>query len=380
MASGKRRWLRVRALRIEQDPDNPLYMFSLSGSDLLDVAEISRVSRDESGKLIGYQRPEVKKHVKEIVDYLEGKHVVFPNPIVLSLCSTVNFKKSRGPKIGVDSVVAGTLEIPVSSDPDKKPAWIVDGQQRALAISKCKRSSLPFPITAFVSDDVDLQRDQFVRVNNTRPLPRGLISELLPEISTSLPPKLAVRKIPAALCDLLNRNPDSPFCGIIRRPSTPAKEKKLCVVTDTSVINMIENSLSSPTGSLFPYRNLATGETDFDSIIKLLNVYWTGVKQTFPKAWGLPTKKSRLMHGVGIVSMGRVMDRVMAAVPHDAPNAVKKVAKELSGLRPICAWTSGVWDELGGIPWDMPQNTPKDKRLLSNLLLRTYVESRGSRR
>lgn len=31
------------------------------------IAEISRVSRDDAGKLIGYQRPEVKKHIQDIV-------------------------------------------------------------------------------------------------------------------------------------------------------------------------------------------------------------------------------------------------------------------------------------------------------------------------
>ena len=38
------------------------------------------------------------------------------------------------------------------------------------------------PVNAFIADDVPSQRDQFLRVNNTRPLPRGLITELLPEV------------------------------------------------------------------------------------------------------------------------------------------------------------------------------------------------------
>ena len=42
-------------------------------------------------------------------------------------------------------------------------------------------------MNAFVADEVDLQRDQFLRVNNAKPLPRGLITELLPEVSTILP-------------------------------------------------------------------------------------------------------------------------------------------------------------------------------------------------
>ena len=68
------------------------------------------------------------------------------------------------------------------------------------------------PVNAFITDSVEMQRDQFLRINNTKPLPRGLVTELLPEISTPLPPRLSLRQTPAALCDLLNRDPDSPFC------------------------------------------------------------------------------------------------------------------------------------------------------------------------
>ena len=35
----------------------PLYLFSLTAQEILQVADISRVSRDEAGELIGYQRP-----------------------------------------------------------------------------------------------------------------------------------------------------------------------------------------------------------------------------------------------------------------------------------------------------------------------------------
>ena len=61
----------------------------------------------------------------------------------------------------------------------------------------------------------------------------------------------------------------------------------------------------SASGCLFPYRNLATGETDFEGIRRLLLCYWTGVKETFPKAWGKPPKASRLN---GIRTAGEVSE------------------------------------------------------------------------
>ncbi len=49
------------------------------------------------------------------------------------------------------------------------------------------------PVSAFIANDIDTQRDQFLRVNSTKPLPRGLISEALPDASTILPANLAAR-------------------------------------------------------------------------------------------------------------------------------------------------------------------------------------------
>src|SRR5262249_5339861 len=150
------------------------------------------------GKLIGYQRPEVKKHVQNIVEYLNSDDVLFPNSLILAFSSRVKFTRSRGPQVDDGFVAAGILEIPLPKSNSPKPAWIVDGQQRALAISKSNNLDLPVPVNAFVADTVELQRDQFLRINNTKPLPRGLITELLPEVSGPLPATLSARKLPAA--------------------------------------------------------------------------------------------------------------------------------------------------------------------------------------
>lgn len=371
--------IRRRALRLNQQPGHPLYQFSLRGDELLQIADISRVSRGSTGKLIGYQRPEVKRHVNEIAEYLDGDDALFPNSIILALSSKVKFTRSRGPQVDDGLVQAGTLEIPIPKEGTAKPAWIVDGQQRALAISKSKKSDLPFPINAFVADEVSIQRDQFLRVNNSRPLPRGLITELLPEVFTTLPARLATRKIPSALCDLLNSDDESPFKGMIKRPSSSPKNKKIAVITDTSIINSLDESLASASGCLFPYRNIATGETDFDGIRALLFAYWTGVRTIFHEAWGKPPRESRLMHGAGIRSMGRLMDKVMVGINPADPRASKKVERELSMIAPICRWTSGNWEGLGDISWDSIENTPRHIRVLSNHLIREYVQAQNAK-
>ena len=368
-----------RALRVTQASDTLVYLFSLTAGEILQVADISRVSRDDAGDLIGYQRPEVRQHIQEITDYLDGDEVLFPNPIIMALPSTVRFACSRGPGNSDLTAVAGTLEIPLPNGTGCKPGWIVDGQQRALALARARRQDFPVPVNAFIADSVDLQRDQFLRINNSKPLPRGLVTELLPKISTPLPPRLSLRQTPSALCDLLNRDDDSPFRGLIRRPSASTDRRRQAVITDTSIIHTLQESLTSPSGCLFPYRNLSSGETDFTGIWSALILYWAAVRDTFPEAWGRPATQSRLMHGAGIRAMGRLMDRVMAALDPGRGEAAARVRSDLALLAPHCRWTSGRWEELD-MRWNEIQNVPRHTHELSSFLIRTYLQAKASQR
>ena len=369
-------FLERKALKVQQKGARHIFLLSLKGTELLELAGVSRVTRDDDGKLIGYQRAEVRRHVREIADYMESPEMLLAHPIILSFTSAVKFVSSRGRKTSDGIAVAGMLRIPFPVGGEEKPAWIVDGQQRALAISLCSDKNFAVPVCAFVADDVELQRDQFLRINNSRPLPRGLVTELLPEVNSPLPPKLAIRKVPSALCDLLNREEQSPFKGLIKRPSSSGDESKRAVVTDTVIVKMIEDSLTHPSGCLFPHRNVATGEYDEAAIWAVLQIYWSAVRDAFPEAWGKPPTESRLMHGVGIRSMGKVMDRIMSSVDVRRKDAEKLVRNELHSIASLCRWTDGEWEQLGGIGWNELQNLHKHLSMLSNFLIRAYLDRR----
>lgn len=366
-----------RALRFRQSPHCLLYVFSLTAAQILQIADISRVSRDQSGDLIGYQRPEVRNHIQDITDYLDGEEVIFPNPIIIALPSSVKFTNGRGPGVDGDGADQGRIHIPVPAEGAPKAGWIVDGQQRALALARAKHQDLAVPVNAFITDSIDIQRDQFLRINNTRPLPRGLVTELLPSISSPLPPRLAMRKTPSALCDLLNADDQSPFYGLIKRSSTSAEQRKQTTITDTSIVNMLNDSLIHPSGCLFPFRNMTTGETDFAGIWQLLLTYWNAVKDTFPDAWGKPPAQSRLMHGAGLRAMGRLMDRVMATVDVRQKSATDQVLKDLALVAPFCHWTTGTWGELE-MRWNDIQNVGRHTNLLSSYLIRVYLHEKAA--
>lgn len=361
----------VRALKVKQDAV-PVYSFYINSKDILKVADISRIRKDSADKLLGYQRGEVQNHIDEIVEYLNNEKVLFPNAIILAMSSEVQFKQSRGPRVGDGTSFAGVLEIPIKKD-SQKVAWIVDGQQRTMALQKCKVMNLMIPVTAFISDDFEIHRTQFLLVNKVKPLPKGLINELLPEVNTTLPPSLAKNKIPSAICNILNKDPESPFRGLIIRQTTDRTNNKTAVITDNGLIQVIRTSLNNVHGCLYQYKNVATGEIDVESIRKVLNLYWMEVKNLFPDAWGKHASKSRLMGGVGIKSMGILMDRIMCNINPNEANVQQKVKKALKPIKPYCAWTDGTWKQLNNCSWRQLQNTASDVKNLSNMLIRVYT-------
>lgn len=369
-----------RALRISQHPKIPLYLFALEAREVDLVADVARIYRNEVGQLHGYQRPEKKPHVKQILEYLDGDDVLFPNGLILALSSSVRFRGSRGPNPSDGLATIGMLEIPLPDSRDApRPALIVDGQQRSLALARTRNSNLPITVAGFVSEDLEVQRDQFLRVNTVAPLPRDLVTELLPEVNTQLPTKLSARKLPAILVNALNQDGDSPFRGLVKQASTTPSKKSETFVKDNSLLQAINASLA-PSGVLFPYKDLSSGITDTSTIRNILVIYWKAVRDTFPDAWGISPNKSRLMHGVGIRSMGQLMDRVMERVLDEvdiknSDEAYSRVMAELALVEPHCRWTKGRWPEIN-FAWNELENITKHVTLLSNYLIRVYQKAR----
>jgi DGQHR domain-containing protein len=361
----------VRALHTTQGDGQDVYAFFIRGGDIVRIADISRVERDEHEVLKGFQRPEIQQHVKGIADYLDQGNVLFPNSIILAMSPEVRFTASRGTRPNKDEGVGqtGTLTIPIF-EAGNRVAWIVDGQQRSLALSRSTNQSFPVPVVAFVSDNLEVQREQFVLVNKAKPLPRRLIDELLPETRNILLPRdLRKRKVPSELCNWLNRNNKSPFYNLIKRPSDKKDDGK-AVITDTAVVEMIRQS-SNPLGALAPYKPTDTEPGDVEAMCTILVTFWSAVRDVFPDAWGKDPRQSRLMHSAGILAMGVLMDRIYARL-FGTNEAYAVVRKELEKVAPFCRWTSGVWESIG-LRWNDIESTSQDKKRLQEALVRAYI-------
>jgi DGQHR domain-containing protein len=361
----------LRALHTTQGEGLDVFSFFMKGSDIVKVADLSRIGRDDEDTLKGFQRPEIRSHVKGIADYISKGNVLFPNAIILAMSPKVRFVASRGTKVAGDEGFSqsGTLTIPIYKE-GQRVAWIVDGQQRSLALAQVRKIEMIVPVVGFVSDDLNMQREQFILVNKARPLPNRLINELLPEtIGLTLPRDLAARKVPSEICDFLNRDQSSPFFRLIKRPSDKGVTE--AVITDTAIVTMVRNSIDSPLGALAPYKANSRDATDIESIYRTLINFWSAVKVTFPQAWGKNPTQSRLMHSAGIIAMGALMDRIYARLSPGEDNQ-KTIQRELMLVANDCKWTSGTWETLG-LAWNEIESTPQGIKKLQSALIQAYT-------
>ena len=137
-------------------------------------------------------------------------------------------------------------------------------------------------MNAFVADDVEMQREQFLRINSTKPLPRGLITEILPEVSTVLPCNSAAGRVPSALCEMLNRHPGSPFRGLIRRASEPGVNETQghCLGYNARPGHPGQPHVAD--GMPLPLSERRNWGDRFTVLECVLLTYWNAVKDTFP--------------------------------------------------------------------------------------------------
>jgi DGQHR domain-containing protein len=288
--------------------------------------------------------------------------------VVVAFDGRVGFEPAAGPVSSAYSRF-GTLVIPVdpSLPEEERVGWVVDGQQRIAAIRDARIDHFPVCVVAFITDDDQEQRQQFILVNSTKPLPKGLIYELLPTTRARLPSLLQQRRFPAYLLDRLNLDEGSPLRGLIRTPTVMDG-----LIKDNSILKMLENSLSD--GVLYRFRHAGEVSGDTEAMLRVLHAFWRAVAEVFRDAWGLPPRRSRLMHGAGIVSVGFVMDAIADRYRPTGLPGVEQFRQDLEPLRAVCRWTDGYWDFGPGDQrkWNEIQNTHRDIQLLANYLLVQY--------
>jgi DGQHR domain-containing protein len=340
------RTLTYRGVSARQSPEHRVITIVANASDVLTFARIDRAGRGTSGTLTGFQRPQVASHIREIREYLKGDDAVLPNPIVVAFVDHVSVRDCA------EGFTDLTIDIP-----DQPAGFIVDGQQRLTALADLQGKDFEVFVSVLICRNYEELRRQFVLINNTRPLPKALIYELLPGIS-GLPWRLTKRSYAAALTERLNFDEDSSLKGLIYQHTNPSG-----VLRDTAIQRVIMQSMSD--GAI---REIAR-ENQIQSGFELISNFFTAVKTVFAADWdGHSATTSRLMHGAGIVAMGYVMELLAA---RDGAFSSEQFVRGLGALRGKTAWTSGSWrfSRTERVPWKAVENTPRQILALAQHLV-----------
>lgn len=338
---------RYIAVRAQQAEANQVLAFAAPPSDILQFAEIERVARDDEGTLRGFQRYQIASHIREIRDYLSRQDALLPNPIVVAFIHGVEVTPRND----------GTVEVEIDST--GKPGFIVDGQQRLTALTGLEKPGFQVFVSALVCRDYNELRQQFVLINNTRPLPKALIYELLPTVE-GLPERFTARSFAAKVVERLNYDRQSSLKGQIHQHTNPSG-----VIGDTALQKLIMNSASD--GAI---RELVNDDNFEDRSMRLLSEFFAAVQDVFKSEWiGMTPKTSRLVHGAGIVALGYVMELLYSRSQAISEEQFKE---GLQLLAPKTAWTRGVWTFSNSDlrPWNKIQNTHGDIEVLANYLVR----------
>ncbi|MBF0097668.1 MAG: DGQHR domain-containing protein [Magnetococcales bacterium] len=337
-----------KAVQANQSNKHKVLTFVALADEILKIAVIDRITRDGTGRIRGFQRPQISSHIQEIQDYLDKDDAALPNPIVIAFTDKV--------RVLTDETGISILEVCVDHGP---PGLVVDGQQRLMALSRISNKNFQVFVSALICQDENELHKQFILINSTKPLPKSLIYELLPTVS-GLPDRLSSRSLAAKLTERLNHDPLSSMHEKIKQHTSPNG-----VIADTSVQRMIMNSLSDGV-----CRELIGFDDSEERCFTVVSNFFSAVAQLFPEAWERQTPKtSRLVHGAGIVAMGYVMEFLYA---RDQETSVSTFSNGLAPLVGHTAWTNGEWkfSENETRPWNGIQNLHRDIQMLASYLTR----------
>lgn len=320
------------------------------------MGRIERAGRNDTGILSGFQRPQIAAHIHEIRDYLQREDAVLPNSIVVAFTDRVKIHPVKGNIVSV--------EIDLSDGP---PGLIVDGQQRLSALAPLAEKSFEVFVSGILCKTEEELRRQFILINNTRPLPKELIYELLPGIS-ELPERMSSRSMASALTQRLNFDRSSSLYRQIHLHTNPDGK-----IANNAIQRVIMTSRSH--GAL---RILSQSPDGDEKCFSLMSDFYRAVQAVFKKEWdGLTPKTSRLVHSVGIIAMGRVME---VAFQICQARDFGDFCRVLESIRNQTHWTQGKWvlgnnDNIRERAWNEFQSTHPDIQLLSDHLDRLVRQS-----
>lgn len=218
------------------------------------LRRISAVSRREEDTEKGFQRYLKETRLRQIAKYIDDKHGVIPNNIILDFFD---------PAVVFDATKK-TLTLPT----DKTCAWVIDGQHRLFGFEYAK-TQYPLLVVAFLQLDQEDKVRIFVTINTEQKrLPSSLCLDLLNIIGSEEDINTRCRELVAKL----NEDEESPWYDLVNMTGEG--------VGYISLVNFVRKvkPLVSSSGVLKNY--------SFPEQYGALANYWAAIKAVYNDQWG----------------------------------------------------------------------------------------------
>lgn len=283
----------------------PFFAFASTASDVLEWAVIER-TKDKPGAA---QRLKNNAHIKTIQAFINASEEnIIPTAITLAL-KPGTYKLEEFSVTDCEMPEGATLaQLTLKRfGKDDKPALIIDGQHRILALDALDEQPTLLVCAMLGADDLE-RALHFVVINNkTKRVPADLVKAIVAELSPNQRNQLKTRLARvgitlgnyAVALDVLNSEDFSPFAGLLDWDINREGKRRIKP-------NALEGSLRAIIADL-----QTSEEIDVDDAIQILAAMWRGVRDSWDNAefeWTAAhksdaTKHSKLVDKAGLVAV-----------------------------------------------------------------------------
>lgn len=327
------------------------FAFASTASDVLEWAAVER-TRDKPGAA---QRMKNNAHIKTIQAFIKASEDnIIPTAVTLAIKPGM-YELNELDVEGYDMPEGSSFaQLTIKEfNTDEKPALIIDGQHRILALNDLDEQPTLLVCVMLGADDLE-RALHFVVINNkTKKVPADLVKAIVAELSLQQREQLGIRLARvgitlgnyAVALDVLNSEAFSPFAGLLDWDINREGKRRIKP-------NALESSLRVIIADLHTQE-----EIEVDDAIQILSAMWRGVRDS----WDNPevewtavdsndvAKHSKLVDKAGLVSVTEFLVQrlnIMAEEGLDATDivAVEDYCKKVMGAIPSRFWLME-WNE-----------------------------------
>jgi DGQHR domain-containing protein len=334
--------------------------------DLYDVSRVALISRLRGDKG-GFQRAQEMSWIHELANAFGNTY-----PPLLFTSVVLYFNKNY---VTLDD---GVLNVYLDEESGPK-GWIIDGQQRCYAAQEVRlrkalddvkfgEQPMPCPIVVLIGDkdigsveEIDLLRTLFINANNTRPLPKNLVDELVGMLSN--PEGMPLTKTrynaydPQQILLTLDKDPDSPIFDMIAFTSKTEGNHPYTMTVAKRNLNYVMKKVPVENADPLPaYVQI------LKDILAAIKDTWSGPEiDVFPDLLADPRAISPILVFL--------TDNLSSVAIFAAPNRSERLKALLIPIKPylhLVKVGKNKWEEDGS--WNPMQTTPTSKGIIEAAL------------